>query len=48
MMFGGEEWDFLGPVHVGDEITGTTRLADLDQKKEEGTICTARSGNYLY
>ncbi|MAK24958.1 MAG: hypothetical protein CL414_07025 [Acidimicrobiaceae bacterium] len=33
MMFGGEEWDFLEPVHVGDEITGTTRLADLDQKE---------------
>ncbi|MBM36974.1 MAG: MaoC family dehydratase N-terminal domain-containing protein [Actinomycetota bacterium] len=32
MMFGGEEWDFLEPVCVGDEITGTTRLADLDQK----------------
>jgi acyl dehydratase len=32
MMFGGEEWDFLEPVCVGDEITGTTRLAALDQK----------------
>ena len=33
MMFGGEEWDFLEPVCVGDEITGTTRLLDLDQKE---------------
>lgn len=32
MMFGGEEWDFLEPVCVGDEITATTRLAALDQK----------------
>ena len=33
MMFGGEEWDFIEPVCVGDEITATTRLADLDQKE---------------
>ena len=33
MMFGGEEWDFLEPVCVGDEITGTARLAALDQKE---------------
>ncbi len=33
MMFGGEEWDFHEPVCVGDEITGTTRLADLDEKE---------------
>ena len=33
MMFGGEEWDFLEPVCVVDEITGTTRLLDLDQKE---------------
>ena len=26
----------LEPVHVGDEITGTTRLADLDQKRKKG------------
>lgn len=31
-MFGGEEWDFLGPVCVGDTITGVTRLAALDEK----------------
>ena len=33
MMFGGEEWDFFEPVCVGDAITATTRLADLDQKE---------------
>lgn len=32
MMFGGEEWDFLEPVCVGDTITAATRLADLDEK----------------
>lgn len=31
-MFGGEEWDFVAPVCVGDEITGVTRLAGLDEK----------------
>ena len=33
MMFGGEEWDFLEPVCVGDTITAATRLADLDEKQ---------------
>lgn len=32
VMFGGEEWDFVEPVHVGDEITAETRLAAIDQK----------------
>lgn len=32
VMFGGEEWDFVAPVCVGDEITGVTRLAALDEK----------------
>lgn len=32
-MFGGEEWDFVEPVHVGDTITGTSRLAALDEKQ---------------
>ena len=32
-MFGGEEWDFLCPVHVGDRITATGRLAGLDEKQ---------------
>lgn len=33
IMFGGEEWDFVEPVCVGDTITAETRLADLDQKE---------------
>ncbi|WP_420621334.1 FAS1-like dehydratase domain-containing protein [Candidatus Poriferisodalis sp.] len=33
MMFGGEEWDFIEPVCIGDEITAVTRLAALDQKE---------------
>ena len=33
VMFGGEEWDFLAPVLVGDVVTAETRLADLDQKE---------------
>lgn len=33
IMFGGEEWDFLGPAHVGDVITAETRLAGLDEKQ---------------
>jgi acyl dehydratase len=32
VMFGGEEWDFLTPVHAGDTITSTTRLKDLEEK----------------
>jgi len=32
IMFGGEEWDFLAPVHVGDAVTGEVRLAAIDQK----------------
>jgi acyl dehydratase len=33
MMFGGEEWDFVEPVYVGDTITAETRLAALDEKE---------------
>jgi acyl dehydratase len=33
VMFGGEEWDFVAPVLVGDVVTAETRLADLDQKE---------------
>lgn len=33
MMFGGEEWDFLEPVCVGDRISVETRLAAVDQKE---------------
>ena len=32
-MFGGEEWDFLESVMVGDTITATTRVAALDEKR---------------
>lgn len=32
-MFGGEEWDFLEPVHLGDRITARSRLAALDEKQ---------------
>ncbi len=32
MMFGGEEWDFLEPVCIGDTVTAETRLAGVDQK----------------
>ncbi len=32
VMFGGEEWDFVTPVHIGDEVTAETRLAAIDQK----------------
>ena len=32
IMFGGEEWDFVEPVHVGDTITAQARLAALDEK----------------
>ncbi len=32
-MFGGEEWDFLEPVCVGDQITATSCLAGLDEKQ---------------
>ena len=33
VMFGGEEWDFLAPVLVGDVVTAETRLAGLDEKE---------------
>lgn len=31
-MFGGEEWEFLAPVLVGDTITAQRRLGGLDEK----------------
>lgn len=31
-MFGGEEWDFLEPVCVGDRITASSCLVGLDEK----------------
>ena len=33
VMFGGEEWDFVAPVCVGDTITSETLLAGVDQKE---------------
>jgi acyl dehydratase len=32
VMFGGEEWDFLAPVYVGDTITAETRLKSMEEK----------------
>jgi acyl dehydratase len=32
VMFGGQEWDWVAPVHVGDEITATQRLASIEEK----------------
>ena len=32
VMFGGQEWDWLAPVHVGDTVTATKRLAAIDEK----------------
>jgi len=33
VMFGGQEWDWLAPVYVGDTITATQRLAGIDEKE---------------
>ena len=33
VMFGGEDWEFLGPVFAGDTITSETRLKSLDEKE---------------
>ncbi len=32
VMFGGQEWEFLAPAHVGDTVTATQRLAGIDEK----------------
>ena len=32
VMFGGQEWDWLAPLHVGDTITATQRLAAIEEK----------------
>ena len=32
VMFGGEEWDFLRPVLVGDTITAVNRVKNLEEK----------------
>jgi acyl dehydratase len=33
VMFGGQEWEFLAPVHVGDTVTATQRLSDIAEKE---------------
>ena len=33
VMAGGDEWDFLAPVHVGDVITAEARLHDLEERE---------------
>jgi acyl dehydratase len=33
VMFGGEEWEFTGPVYAGDTITAQTWLKDLEEKE---------------
>ena len=33
VMFGGQEWDFVAPAHVGDTVTATQRLAGIDAKE---------------
>jgi acyl dehydratase len=33
MMFGGEEWEYRAPVHAGDTVTATVRLASLEEKQ---------------
>jgi acyl dehydratase len=32
VLYGGEEWEYRGPVHAGDTITAETRLASLEEK----------------
>ena len=33
MMFAGEEWEYLAPVHPGDTITASVRLESLEEKQ---------------
>lgn len=33
VLYGGEEWDYLGALHPGDTITAETRLASLEEKR---------------
>jgi len=33
VMFGGQEWDWEAPVHVGDTVTATQRLAGVERKE---------------
>jgi acyl dehydratase len=32
VLYGGEEWEFLGDLHPGDTITAETKLASLEEK----------------
>src|SRR5215217_4569727 len=32
VMFGGQEWEFLAPAHVGDTVTAVQRLTDIAEK----------------
>jgi acyl dehydratase len=32
VLYGGEEWEYHGPVHAGDTITAETRLSSLEEK----------------
>ena len=32
VMFGGQEWEWLAPVYVGETVTATQRLAAIDEK----------------
>jgi hypothetical protein len=40
VVHGGQEFEYLGPVHVGDTLTGRTRVADAYEKegKRGGTM----------
>jgi acyl dehydratase len=33
VMFGGQEWEWLAPAHVGDTVTAVQRLAAIDEKE---------------
>jgi acyl dehydratase len=33
VMFGGQEWEWLAPAHVGDTVTAMQRLAGIDEKE---------------
>lgn len=33
VMFGGQEWDWLEPVYVGDTVTATQRLVGIDERE---------------
>ncbi|MGI8927641.1 MAG: FAS1-like dehydratase domain-containing protein [Tepidiformaceae bacterium] len=47
-MFGGEEWDFIAPVCVGDTITAESRLKALEEKQggSGAFVLTTRETTY--